>query len=189
MGHNWKTIVKNHFPGRTALQARNQYHQIGRRTGFDRQPSTPGSIQSPATSSTMDRSFSRDTPARTRSKSLQLRELPTETDLKVEELDENFFGVDENDDDDDDASWSQSENCSQWNPANEASHIRAQQSLSHQHDLSPTGLDPLPNPLASDGTLPFPPVDYHFLDQFGYPLGGALASEEAFNQSCMAGQV
>ena len=42
-GHNWQSIVNSHFPGRTALSARNQYTYACRRSSTLSQPSTPSS--------------------------------------------------------------------------------------------------------------------------------------------------
>ncbi|KAL8939520.1 MAG: hypothetical protein Q9211_002705 [Gyalolechia sp. 1 TL-2023] len=55
-GHNWKTIVADHFPNRTALSARNQYNYICRRSGANSRSSTPSSNQSHSSSRPRTRS-------------------------------------------------------------------------------------------------------------------------------------
>lgn len=56
-GHNWQSIVNDHFPGRTALSARNQYNYMCRRPGTSSQPSTPSS--DPSSGSSRHRTGSR----------------------------------------------------------------------------------------------------------------------------------
>lgn len=144
MGHNWKAIVSNHFPGRTALQARNQYNQFCRRTGFDTQPPTPCSMQS------------RATPVPTN----------TDTDLEHEESDYNLSSGEENHGNDDhDADWPKSENCSQWDLANETNRVQSRHSASHQYAMFPQELESLKGPLPSDEIMPLSSFNYLSPDQ------------------------
>lgn len=191
MGHNWKAIVNNHFPGRTALQARNQYNQFCRRTGLDTQPSTPGSTESPATFLPMSRALSHASPARTKSRRADLQNMPTDTDLRYEGSDDNPSSEnDKDDDDEDDEDWPQSEDCSQWKPPNEASLMQARQSPFHQYAISPHEIESLRSPLPSDGVVPVSYFDPLFPDQSQDALGGGgPAFEQASDQPYIDSQV
>ena len=166
MGHNWKAIVSNHFPGRTALQARNQYNQFSRRTGFDTQPPTPCSMQSRATPVPTNRFLSHVSPTRTKSRSSQLRKTPTDTDLEHQEPDYNLSSGEENHGNDDhDADWSKGEDCSQWDLANETNRVQSRHSASHQYAMFPQELESLKGPLPSDGMMPSSSFNYLSPDQ------------------------
>ena len=144
MGHNWKAIVSNYFPGRTALQARNQYNHFCRRTGYDTQPPTPCSMQS------------RATPVPTN----------TDTDLEHEESDYNLSSGEENHGNDDyDADWPKSENCSQWDLANETNRVQSRHSASHQYAMFPQEFESLKGPLPSDEMMPSSSFNYLSPDQ------------------------
>ena len=200
MGHNWKAIVSNHFPGRTALQARNQYNQFCRRTGFDTQPPTPCSMQSRATPVPTDRSLSHVSPIRTKSRSSQLRKTPTDTDLEHEESDYNFSSGEEiHGDNDDDADWPQSENCSQWDLANETNRVQSRHSASHQYSMFPLELESLKCPLPNDGMMPSSSFNYLSSDQptraveddpaLGQPSSQTYTSDQVWKGPALCGRV
>lgn len=193
MGHIWKTIVNNHFPGRTALQARNQYNQFCRRTGIETQASTPGSKQSLATPMSPDIFLSRSSPARAKSKRPLAQSSPTDTDLEDEKLDDDLSreaeNDDDDDDDDDDTDWSLSGKFSQSNPANEASAMQARQNSSFQYDMSPVEFETLTGPLPSDEMQPFPSFDNLFSDQSGFELGDGRVLEQTSSQPYAGSQV
>ena len=184
MGHNWKVIVDNYFPGRTALQARNQYNQVCRRTGFDTQPSTPGSMQGPISPLPMKRSLSHISPAPNKSIRPPLQRFPTDTDLEYEESDDNPSSEDSHDDD---ANWPESEKCSQWDPASVC--MQASQSPSHRYALSPHDFESLTSPLPNDGMRPLSSFDQIYSDQYGFELENALALQQATNEIVAGGQV
>ena len=197
MGHIWKTIVNNHFPGRTALQARNQYNQFCRRTGLETQASTPGSMQSLATSIAPDIHHSHSCTPRVKSKRPLAHGSPTATELEDEELDDDVSREDENDDDnnedddddDDDTDWSLSGKMSPWDPAIEASAMQARQNSSFRYDTSPVKFESSTGALPSDGMQPFPSFDNLFLDQSGFALGDGQALEQTSSQSYTGSQV
>lgn len=190
MGHNWKAIVTNHFPGRTALQARNQYNQFCRRTGLDTQPSTPGSTESPATFLPMSRSLSHASPARTKSRRVDLRNMPRDTDARYQGSDDdNPSSENDKEDDDDDEDWPQSEECSQWKPPDEASFMQARQSPFPQYAMSPHELESLRSSLPNDGVVPVSYFDPLFSDQSRDALGGGSTFEQASDQPYISGQV
>ena len=190
MGHNWKAIVSNHFPGRTALQARNQYNKFCRRTGFDAQPPTPCSMQCPATPVPTDRALSHISPTRTKSRSSQLRKTPTDTDLEHEESDYNLSGEEEiHVDDDDDADWPQSENCSQWDLAKETDRVQSRHSASHQYAMSPQELEYLKCSLPSGRMMPSSSFNYLSSDQPTFAVEDDQALGQPSSQPYTSGQV
>ena len=189
MGHNWKAIVTDHFPGRTALQARNQYNQFCRRTGHDTQPSTPDSIQNSATPLPTDKPLYHISPAPTKPRRPRLLKLPTDDSFEAEEWDDDLSSEDGNDNDDEDVDWLQSENCSQWNPASEASRMQAHQSHSHQFGPSPPDFESSTSSLPGNEMLPLSSFDHLFPDRAGFALGDTQAHEQASNQLFTGGQV
>ena len=186
MGHNWKAIVDSFFPGRTALQARNQYNLICRRTGSDTQLSTPGSMQGLATLLPMERPLPHIKPSHTENVRPRLQRLPTDTDFEYEESN-NRSG--EDDDDNDTTGWPQSEEWSQWNPASEFSHMQAGQSPSHYNAMSSHDLETLTSPLPNDGMRFLSSFDLIYPDQFGFELGNPQTLQQASNQSFNGDQV
>ena len=183
MGHNWKAIVNKYFPGRTALQARNQYNQFCRRAAFDTQPSTPGSLESPAILLPMDRCLSHVSLARTKSKRASLRDVSTDTDLKYDESDDNFSSEDDDDNDGYDGPWPH------WDPPNEVSRMQAQQNPSHQYAISPHELESLASPLPSDGMVPMSCYGPLFSDRSPFAVGDSGTFEPASDHSYIGGQV
>ena len=183
IGHNWKAIVNDHFPGRTALQARNQYNQFRRRTGYGSQASTPCSIQSPSQSSTKNRSLSNVAPALHRSRRQQERSLSVDTDLEYEISDDGLSSEDEIDDDDDDRDWSQSQRRMQWDAANDASQMQAIQSLSKDFKTPAMELDPTVE------SLPYSSMKYPVPDHPGSILEDGQAFEQISDQLLTRSQV
>ena len=188
MGHNWKAIADSFFPGRTALQARNQYNLICRRTGFDTQLSPPGSMQGLATPLPMESHFPHIKPSHTESVRPPLQRLPTDTDFEYEESNDRC-GEEEDDDDSDNTGWPQSEEWSQWDPASEFSPMQASQSLTHSDPVSSHGLETLTGPLLDDGMRLSSSFDLTWPDQFGFELGDPLTLQQASNQPFIGDQV
>ena len=194
MGHNWKAIVDSYFPGRTALQARNQYNLICRRAAFDTQMSTSGSLQDLAIPSPMERVFPDTKASHTKFVRPCVQTLPTDTDFEYEESN-NRSGEDDNDT----TSWQQSEQMSQWDPASELSHIQACQSPSlynaaSSHDLEAlTGNLPnvgsLTGPLPNDGMRLLSSFDPICPGQFGLQLEDPQTLLQASYQSFTGDEV
>ena len=186
MGHNWKAIVDSFFPGRTALQARNQYNLICRRTGFDTQLLTPGSMQGLATPLPMESPLPYTKPSHTESVRPRLQRLPTETDFEDEESNDRS-GEDE--DDNHNTGWPQSDEWSQWDPASEFSHIQALQSPSSYNAVSSHALETMTSPLPDDGMRLLSSFDLVCPGQFGFELGDPQTLQQASNQSFTGHQV
>ena len=196
MGHNWKAIVDSYFPGRTALQARNQYNLICRRAACDTQLSTPSSMQHLATPLPMEGVPSHSKPSNTEFVGPCVQRLPTDTDFEYEESN-NCSG--EDDDDNDTTSWLQSEELSQWDPASEFNHIQACQSPSLYNAVPSNDLEALtgnlPNaesligPLPNDGMRLLSSSDLICPGQFGPELGDPRTLMQASYPSFTGDQV
>ena len=186
MGHNWKAIVNSLFPGRTALQARNQYNLICRRTGIDTQQSTPGSTQGLATPLPMERSLLHIQPSNTEPTRPLLRRLPTDADFECEESNTRS-GEDDNNNENTDPP--QSEEWSRWDPASEFCHIQAHQSPSKYNAMSPHDLETLTGPSPDDGMRLLSSFDLMCPIHFGLELGDPQAFQQASNQSFTGHQV
>lgn len=196
MGHNWKAIADSYFPGRTALQARNQYNLICRRAGLDTQLSTPRSMHDPATPLPMERALPHIKPSHTEFVRPCVQRLPTDTDFDYKKSN-NRSG--EDDDDDDTTGWPQSEELSQWDLASELSHIQACQSPSLYNAVSSYDLEALtgslPNagsltgPLPNEGMGLFPSFDLTCPGQFEPELGDPQTLLQASYQSFTGDQV
>ena len=186
MGHNWKAIVDSFFPGRTALQARNQYNLICRRTGFDKPLLTPGSMQGLATPLPMESPLPHTKPSHTEFVRPRLQRLPTETDFEDEESNDRSG---EDDDDYHNTGWPQSDEWSQWDPAIESSHIQARQSPSSYNAVSSHNLETLTSPLPDDGMRLLSSFDLVCPGQFGFELGDPQTLQQASNQSFTGHQV
>ena len=178
MGHNWKAIVSKCFPGRTALQARNQYNQFCRRTGIDTQPSTPGSMQSPATPLVTNRSLSCVSPTHINCRRQQLQEPPTDSRLE-DESNDNLSSEDGNEDDYYDPNWSQSDKWPQWDPASELNSMQARQSPPHQFDNASVEVEPLSSPLTTNGMLALSTFEQSIPEQSVFQRGGDQALESS----------
>ena len=186
MGHNWKAIVDGFFPGRTALQARNQYNLICRRTGFDTQLSTPGSMQGLATPLPMEIPLPHIKPPHTEFERPLLQRLPTDTDFEYEESNDRSG---EDDDDNGNTGWPQSEEWSQWDPASEFNRMQAGQSPSHYNAVSSHDLEFLTGPLPNDGMRLLSSFDLICPNQFGFEMGDPQTVQQASNQSFTGDQV
>ena len=186
MGHNWKAIVDSYFPGRTALQARNQYNLICRRTGFDTQLSTPSSMQDLATPLPMERPLPHIKQSYTEVVRPCLQRLPTDTDFEYEESN-NRSG--EDDDDNDNTGWPPSEEWQQWDPAIDFSHIQASQRPSHYNAVSSYGSETLTGPLPSDGMGLLSSFGFLCPSQSGFELGDPKTLQQATIQSFTSNQV
>ena len=180
MGHNWKAIVDSYFPGRTALQARNQYNLICRRTGFDTQLSTPSSMQDLATPLPTERPLPHIKPSYTESVRPCLETLPTDNDFEYEESNN---CCDEDDDDDDNTGWPPSQEWPQWDPASEFSHIQAGQSPSFYNAVSSYDSETLTGPLSNNGMGLLSSFGFICPSQSGFELGGLQTLQQASNQS------
>ena len=177
MGHNWKAIVSQCFPGRTALQARNQYNQFCRRTGVDTQPSTPGSMQSTTTPLVTNRSFSCISPTQMKSRRQQQQQEPlTDTHLE-DESNDNLSSEDGDEDDHYDPNWSQSDKWPQWDPAREINSMQARQSPLPQFDMPSVEIEPLSSPLTTDGMLPLSSLEHSVPEQALFQRRGVQALE------------
>ena len=176
MGHDWKAIVSNCFPGRTALQARNQYNQVCRRTGCEKQPSTPGSVHSATIPLATNRSFSSVSHSSTNSKRQQSQEPRTYTHLESGSNDD-LSSEEGNEDDDDDPEWSQSDKWSQWDLRNETNCVRSQHSPPYHLNMPSVDIEHMGSPLPTNGTLPFSSFDQFFPEQSVFQVGADQALE------------
>ena len=188
MGNNWKAIVDTNFPGRTALQARNQYNLICRRTAFDTRPSTPGSMQDLALPLPMERPLPHFKPSHDESVKHSLQGLPTDTDFDYEESN-NRSSEDDDEDDNDNMGWPQSEGLSHWDPASEFSHMQACQNPLHCNAVSSYDLGNLTSPLPNDGMGLLSSFDLISPGQPGFELGDPQTLQQASNPSFIADQV
>ena len=190
MGHNWKAIVDSNFPGRTALQARNQYNLICRRTAFDTRPSTPGSMQDLALPLPLERPLPHLKSSHDETVKPNLQGFPTDTDLEYEEWNNRSSeDEDEDDNDNDNTGWPKSEGLSHWDPASEYSHMQACQNSLHYNAVSSYDLGNLTSPLPNDGMGPLSSFDLINLGQPGFELGGLQTLQQASNPSLIADQV
>ena len=147
-------------------------------------------MQSPATPVPTDRSLSNLSPARTKFRTSHLRKTPTDTDFEPEESDYNLSSEEEiPGDDDDDADWPQSENCLQWDLANESNRVQARHNDSHQYAMSPQEFESLKCPLPSDGMMPSSSFNYLFPDQPTFAGEVDQALEQPASQPYTSGQV
>ncbi|KAL8786791.1 MAG: hypothetical protein Q9195_008049 [Heterodermia aff. obscurata] len=158
-GHNWKSIVADYFPGRTALSARNQYNYMCRRSGVNSQPSTPGSL--PSTNSSLHKKRSSEQSGRpSLSHSTQNS---SETILESEE-DQSDFMDDSSSDDDDEEDWQPNHLPSQSEPA-KATDSAGPVGLGPE---SPPEMESLWPVAVSSGIPQYPSLDQMFPNQAAF---------------------
>ena len=188
MGHNWKAIVESLFPGRTALQARNQYNLICRRTGFTTQLSTPSPMQGLATPLPMEKPLSQFKPLHTESVRPCLQRLPTDTAFDYGESN-NCSGEDDDDDENDNTVWPQDEDWSQWDPASGFGHAQERQSPSYDTTVTSHDLESMTGPWPQHGMRLLSSFDLICPGQFGFGLGNLQTLQQGSNQSFIGDEV
>lgn len=186
MGHNWKAIVESLFPGRTALQARNQYNLICRRTGINTQLSTPSSMQGLATPLPTEGPLPHLKPSDTEFARPYSQRLPKDTDFEYEESNS---CSDEDDDDNDNTGWPQDKEWSQWDPASALGHMQEYQSPSYYNTVTSHDMETLAGPLPDDGMGFLTSFDLNSPGQLGFGPRDLENLQQASNQSFIGDQV
>lgn len=156
-GHNWQSIVTNHFPGRTALSARNQYIYMWRRSGLRSQPPTPSSNQSSLSPQPGDRSSLRSKKNGASPRTPASREPELESGIGDPDFDNYSLSDDDEGDD-----WPLNYTTLQHGYANSDSHT-ASQGVGLGPQMTPfMDMDPLSPTVTLEGTSQYPSLDELF---------------------------
>ncbi|KAL8827909.1 MAG: hypothetical protein Q9191_002898 [Dirinaria sp. TL-2023a] len=165
-GHNWSSIVADHFPGRTALSARNQYNYMCRRPGVNRQSSTPSSLHSSNSSQARTRSSTSTQSGRpSLSSSAQTS---SETVPQSEGNESDYLNDSLSDDDDGDEDWPPENKSLPSSHVKEVEFNDLMESSPGSPSMSTMDIDSF-WPAASSNSLPqFPSLDQTFPNQATY---------------------